>query len=199
MISPPSSRRTASWWHSQAVPATGHPWGREDSAPRLGVIVHYPSSIVKRDGCHWPPKRCFDKMSNEGLDSALPRTKIRLGGFQGPSQAICKIHIDTNSLQALSSRHNLRATSFPCDSRIPTQHTWWYLPIYWHASSSSERNPEFLPFILRTFDFHGWNNIVWEVKLYCLTRQTLVFRTWNNIVWASKCKYFENKMYSFLK
>ena len=56
--------------------------------------------------------------------------KIRLGGFRGPSQAICKIHIDTNSLQALSSRHNLKAASFPYDIRIPTRHTLWNLPIY---------------------------------------------------------------------
>ena len=167
-----------------------HAWGS------LSIIRR---RLSREKAVHWPPKRCFDKMSNEGLHSAFPRTKIRLGGFRGPSQAICKIHIDTNSLQALSSRHNLKATSFPYDIRIPTRHTWWNLPIYWHASHSSERNPEFLPFILRIFDFHGWNNIVWEVKLYCLTRQTLVFRMWNNIVWASKCKYFENEMYSFLK
>ena len=30
----------------------------------------------------------FDKMSNEGLHSAHPRTKIQFGGFRGPSQAI---------------------------------------------------------------------------------------------------------------
>ena len=95
-----------------------------------------------------------------------------IGGFRGPSQAICKIHIDTNSLQALSSRHNLKATTFPYDSRIPTRHTWWNLPIYWHASSSSERNPEFLPFILRIFDFHEW-------KQYCLGSEAILFDSEN--------------------
>ena len=38
----------------------------------------------------------FDKMSNEGVYNALPRTKIRFGGFGGPSRAIRKIQIDTD-------------------------------------------------------------------------------------------------------
>ena len=36
----------------------------------------------------------FDKMSNEGVYNALPRTKIRFGGFGGTSRTIRKIHID---------------------------------------------------------------------------------------------------------
>ena len=38
----------------------------------------------------------FDKMSNEGVYNVLPRTKIRFGGFGGPSRAIHKIQIDAN-------------------------------------------------------------------------------------------------------
>ena len=38
----------------------------------------------------------FDKMSNEGVYNALPRTKIRFGGFGGPSRAIRKIQIDAD-------------------------------------------------------------------------------------------------------
>ena len=38
----------------------------------------------------------FDKMSNEGGYNALPRTKIRFGGFGGSSRAIRKIQIDAD-------------------------------------------------------------------------------------------------------
>ena len=38
----------------------------------------------------------FDKMSNEGVYNALPRTKIRFGGFGGSSRAIRKIQIDAD-------------------------------------------------------------------------------------------------------
>ena len=38
----------------------------------------------------------FDKMSNEGVYNALPRTKIRFSGFGGSSQAIRKIQIDAD-------------------------------------------------------------------------------------------------------
>ena len=38
----------------------------------------------------------FDKMSNEGVYNVLPRTKIRFGGFGGPSRAIRKIQIDAD-------------------------------------------------------------------------------------------------------
>ena len=36
----------------------------------------------------------FDKMSNEGVYNVFPHTKIRFGGFGGPSRAIRKIQID---------------------------------------------------------------------------------------------------------
>ena len=42
------------------------------------------------------PELRFDKMSNEGVYNALPRTKIRFGGFGGPSRAIRKIQIDAD-------------------------------------------------------------------------------------------------------
>ena len=42
------------------------------------------------------PELRFDKMSNEGVYNAIPRTKIQFGGFGGPSRAIRKIQIDTD-------------------------------------------------------------------------------------------------------
>ena len=42
------------------------------------------------------PELRFDKMSNEGVYNALPRTKIRFGGFGGSSRAIRKIQIDAD-------------------------------------------------------------------------------------------------------
>ena len=42
------------------------------------------------------PELRFDKMSNEGGYNALPRTKIRFGGFGGSSRAIRKIQIDAD-------------------------------------------------------------------------------------------------------
>ena len=38
----------------------------------------------------------LDKMSNEGVYNVIPRTKIRFGGFGGPSRAIRKIQIDAD-------------------------------------------------------------------------------------------------------
>ena len=38
----------------------------------------------------------FDKMSNEGVYNAIPRTKIQFGGFGGSSRAIRKIQIDAD-------------------------------------------------------------------------------------------------------
>ena len=89
-----------------------------------------------------------------------------------------------------------RFTCFLVNGNIPP---FYYHPICWHGSPSSEWNLMFLRFIFQTFDFRGRNNIVWEVKQYCLTSQTQVFDAWNNIVWALKCKDFENEVYSFLK
>ena len=42
------------------------------------------------------PELRFDKMSNEGGYNVLPHTKIRFGGFGGPSRAIRKIQIDAD-------------------------------------------------------------------------------------------------------
>ena len=42
------------------------------------------------------PELRFDKMSNEGVYNVLPHTKIRFGGFGGPSRAIRKIQIDAD-------------------------------------------------------------------------------------------------------
>ena len=42
------------------------------------------------------PELRFDKMSNEGVYNALPRTKIRFSGFGGSSRAIRKIQIDAD-------------------------------------------------------------------------------------------------------
>ena len=42
------------------------------------------------------PELRFDKMSNEGGCNVFARTKIRFGGFGGPSRAIRKIQIDAD-------------------------------------------------------------------------------------------------------
>ena len=34
--------------------------------------------------------------------------------------------------------------------------------------------------------FRRWNNIVWDTKHKCLTRETILFDEWNNIVWLHK-------------
>ena len=57
---------------------TGRPYIRDDGVSTVGVRLQ----VGLR----------FDKMSNEGSESAVPRTKIQFGGFRGPSQAIRKIH-----------------------------------------------------------------------------------------------------------
>ena len=48
---------------------TGRPYIRDDEASTVGVRLQ----VVLR----------FDKMSNEGSESAVPRTKIQSGGFRG--------------------------------------------------------------------------------------------------------------------
>ena len=76
---------------------------------------------------------------------------------------------------------------------------FYYLLICWHGTSSGEWNPVFLRFIFQRFDFRTRNNSVWQVKLYCLTPQTILFGSRNNIVPGTFCLYSENEMYSFLK
>ena len=115
------------------------------------------------------------------------------------SQAIRKIRIAAGSARILSCRKVPSSVSFPTDIFCFLKYTLWKLPICWHPSPSSEWNLHFLHFLLQRFDFRGRNNIVWEMKLYCLTSQTQVFRGRNNIVWALKCKDSEIQLYSFLK
>ena len=52
---------------------------------------------------------------------------------------------------------------------------FYYLLMCWHGTSSGEWNSVFLRFIFQRFDFRAWNNRVWRMKLYCLTRQTILF------------------------
>ena len=76
---------------------------------------------------------------------------------------------------------------------------FYYLLICWHGTSSGEWNPVFLRFIFQRFDFRARNNSVWQVKLYCLTPQTILFGSRNTIVPGTFWQYSENEMYSFLK
>ena len=140
-----------------------------------------------------------DKMSNESLHRSHARTKIRLGGFRGPSQAIRKIHLAIDSPEKVSWWNIRKASGFHANSPRSQSNAFYYLPICWHGTPSSERNPVFLRFIFQRFDFRGRNNRVWQVKLYCLTPQTILFGARNNIVPGTFCLFFENEMYSFLK
>ena len=115
-----------------------HAWGS------LSIIRR---RLSRETAVHWPPKRCFDKMSNEGLHSALPRTKIRLGGFRGPSQAIRKIHIVAQRLFLVAlqwvkmgwlrpfSVHDSVLPLFLLPSDLLTRHTFWRVKLtsfYFH-------------------------------------------------------------------
>ena len=69
----------------------------------IGPTIVGPSVIGPGDQTGRPyirgvdiPELRFDKMSNEGVYNVFPRTKIRFGGFGGPSRAIRKIQIDTD-------------------------------------------------------------------------------------------------------
>ena len=69
----------------------------------IGSVVVEPFIIGPGDQTGRPyirvvnvPELRFDKMSNEGGYNALPRTKIRFGGFGGSSRAIRKIQIDAD-------------------------------------------------------------------------------------------------------
>ena len=69
----------------------------------IGPTIVGPSVIGPGDQTGRPyirvvnvPELRFDKMSNEGGYNALPRTKIRFGGFGGSSRAIRKIQIDAD-------------------------------------------------------------------------------------------------------
>ena len=69
----------------------------------IGSVVVEPFIIGPGDQTGRPyirvvdiPELRFDKMSNEGGYNVFPRTKIRFGGFGGPSRAIRKIQIDAD-------------------------------------------------------------------------------------------------------
>ena len=164
------------------------------------------------DTLNWGYMHCMIAASREMSDEPSPWQNVKwiawecLSSHQNTiwwiswhSQAIRRIHFDAYLCRMLSLWSVIRVKSFIANARWMLPDALWKLPIYWRYSPSGEWNLRFLSFIFRIFDFHGWNNIVWEVKLYCLTRQTLVFRSQNNIVWASKCKYLGIEMYSFLK
>ena len=93
----------------------------------------------------------------------------------------------------------------PADGTCRFVYSYWLLPALLIASEMltasffREWNSEFLSSIFQRFDFRGRNNRVWQVKLYCLTPQTILFGLRNNIVPGTFCLYSENEMYSFLK
>ena len=138
-------------------------------------------------------------MSNEPPENAFPRTKIQSGGFRGPSQAIRKIHVAASSRQAASFWCMTDTQSPITTVQSPIHPLPRYLPICWHCPSSGVRNSEFFASIFQRFDFRARNYIVWEVKLMCLPRQTILFGSRNNIIPGTFCLFSENRMYSFLK
>ena len=141
----------------------------------------------------------FDKMSNEGRHSAFPRTKMQVGGFRGPSQAIRKIHFVIGSRRMTYVWEPEGLGTFLTDILHPNPHPFYYLLIFWRSTPSREWNSKFFSFILQRFDFRAWNNRVWRGKLYCLTRQTILFGSRNNILPGTFCLFSGNGMYSFPK
>ena len=175
MILPPSSTRTPSYWHSQAVPAAGHQWGREDSAPRLGVIVHYPSSIVKRNGCPLTAEEVFWQnvkrrppqcpSSHQNTIGWIPRP------FSGNSQ-------------------NTHWHKFAPSVIIPTQPKSDNLPIR-HQDSHTAHMMKPSDLLTRltfqrtkpeVFAFHPPNIWLPWMKQYCLGSETILFDSSNTCV-----------------
>ena len=75
------------------------------------------------------PELRFDKMSNEGVYNALPRTKIRFGGFGGPSRAIRKIQIDAGRGVGTTFRGGLGTDGCPFSVSGFLCPAFYYLPI----------------------------------------------------------------------
>ena len=71
----------------------------------------------------------FDKMSNEGVYNVLPRTKIRFGGFGGPSRAIRKIQIDAGRGVGTTFRGGLGTDGCPFSVSGFLCPAFYYLPI----------------------------------------------------------------------
>ena len=140
-----------------------------------------------------------DKMSNESLHREHARTKMRLGGFRGPSRAIRKIHIDSKWLFRVAWGRRKWGNCILWLFITLFYPSFYYLPICWRRPSSRERNSLLFTSTFQRFDFRGRNNSVWGMKLMCLTRQTILFGSRNNIVPGTFCSYSGNEMYSFLK
>ena len=125
----------------------------------------------------------FDKMSNEGGYNALPRTKIRFGGFGGSSRAIRKIQIDADRGVGTTFRRVLGKDGvlflFPVpngplfitirfvDSTLLLESETHFFLLSFSKDLTSGRE---------TIVFGRWNYIVWGGKLYCLARETILFR-----------------------
>ena len=75
------------------------------------------------------PELRFDKMSNEGGYNVLPRTKIRFGGFGGPSRAIRKIQIDADRDVGTTFRRVLGTDGYPFSVSLSLYSSFYYLPI----------------------------------------------------------------------
>ena len=75
------------------------------------------------------PELRFDKMSNEGGYNVLPRTKIRFGGFGGPSRAIRKIQIDAGRGVGTTFRGGLGTDGCPFSVSGFLCPAFYYLPI----------------------------------------------------------------------
>ena len=71
----------------------------------------------------------FDKMSNEGVYNVFPRTKIRFGGFGGPSRAIRKIQIDAGRGVGTTFRGGLGTDGCPFSVSGSLCSSFYYLPI----------------------------------------------------------------------
>ena len=139
------------------------------------------------------------KMSNEGIHRGISCTKGRVGTQRRHSGAIRKIQLDTATAVFVARKLVYQRNSSILTTNMGEIDAFYYHPNYWQHTPSSEWNSELFTSTFQRFDFRAWNNRVWRMKLYCLTRQTILFGSRNNIVPGTFCLYSENEVYSFLK
>ena len=139
------------------------------------------------------------KMSNEDLHRGISRAKGRVGTQRRHSGAIRKIQLDTATAVFVARKLVYQRNNSILTTNMGEIHAFYYHPNYWQHTPSSEWNSELFTSIFQRFDFRTWNNRVWRVKLYCLTRQTILFGSRNNILPGTFCLFSGNGMYSFPK
>ena len=114
------------------------------------------------------------KMSNEGIHRGISCTKGRVGTQRRLSGAIRKIQLDTATAVFVARKLVYQRNSCILTTNMGEIDAFYYHPNYWQHTPSSEWNSELFTSTFQRFDFRAWNNRVWRMKLYCLTRQTIL-------------------------